>query len=89
MRTSRTPRPRAAPPSTAPGSVGCSFSAPAGFDWPTNAGTLTLTNSTVINNTSPGYGGGIGNIGGLTLTNSTVSGNTASDGDARWKTGGR
>jgi hypothetical protein len=54
-----------------------------------NAGTLTLTNSTVINNTSPGYGGGIGNIGGLTLTNSTVSGNSASDGDARWKTGGR
>ncbi len=49
-----------------------------------NSGTLTLTNSTVSENTvrglSRGHGGGIenDNNGSLTLTNSTVSGNTAS-----------
>jgi Abnormal spindle-like microcephaly-assoc'd, ASPM-SPD-2-Hydin len=49
-----------------------------------NAGSLTLTNSTVVSNTSTGYGnggGGIYNTGTLTLTNSTVVSNTAtSDG---------
>ena len=41
-----------------------------------NTGTLTLTNSTVSDNTAQ-VGGGINNSGTLTLTNSTVSGNTA------------
>ncbi|MDR0769804.1 MAG: hypothetical protein LBE75_01195 [Burkholderiales bacterium] len=41
-----------------------------------NAGTLTLTNSTVSGN-STYNGGGIYSAGTLTLTNSTVSGNTA------------
>jgi len=45
-----------------------------------NAGTLTLTNSTVSSNTTPDRGGGIQNTGTLTLTNSTVSGNTATNG---------
>ena len=45
-----------------------------------NAGTLTVTNSTVSGNTSNGYGGGIGSNGDfLTVTNSTVSGNTSFD----------
>jgi hypothetical protein len=39
-----------------------------------NAGTLTLTNSTVSGNASSG-GGGIYDVGTLTITNSTVSGN--------------
>jgi CSLREA domain-containing protein len=44
-----------------------------------NYGTLTLTNSTVSNNTSPWSGGGIyNNYGTLTLTNSTVSNNMSS-----------
>ena len=45
-----------------------------------NAGTLTLSNSTVSGNTA-NYGGGIFNAGTgtLTLTNSTVSGNTATN----------
>ena len=42
-------------------------------------GTLTLTNSTVSENTAGG-GGGISNFGTATLTNSTVTGNTASGG---------
>ena len=41
-----------------------------------NTGTLTLTDSTVSDNTAQ-VGGGITNNGTLTLTNSTVSGNTA------------
>jgi CSLREA domain-containing protein len=46
-----------------------------------NAGTLTLTNSTVSGNTAGDDGGGIRNVTGgtLTLTNSTVSGNDAGD----------
>src|SRR4029450_5628933 len=46
-----------------------------------NAGTLTLTNSTVSGNTAGDDGGGIRNVlgGTLTLTNSTVSGNDAGD----------
>ena len=44
-----------------------------------NAGTLTLTNSTVRDNTALA-GGGIFNQGTLTLTNSTVSGNAAPGG---------
>ncbi|TMC23062.1 MAG: TIR domain-containing protein [Chloroflexi bacterium] len=46
-----------------------------------NAGTLTITNSTIADNTiiaQFSYGAGIYNRGTLTLTNSTVSGNTAS-----------
>ena len=45
-----------------------------------NLGTLTVTNSTVRDN-SPGEpaGGGIFNRGTLTVTNSTVSGNSAGD----------
>jgi hypothetical protein len=46
-----------------------------------NHGTLTLTDSTVSDNTvsaADSYGGGIYNHGTLTLTDSTVSGNTAS-----------
>lgn len=47
-----------------------------------NAGTLTLTNSTVSGNYAPnGDGGGIGNDGGtLILMNSTVTGNTSTRG---------
>ena len=48
-----------------------------------NSGMLTLTNSTVSENTSKRFGGGISNTGTLTtltLTNSTVSGNTANSG---------
>jgi hypothetical protein len=46
-------------------------------------GRLTLTDSTVSENSTDGHGGGISNShGALTLTNSTVSGNSASgDGD--------
>ncbi|MEE9202242.1 MAG: hypothetical protein V3U31_03480, partial [Dehalococcoidia bacterium] len=46
-----------------------------------NLGTLTLTNSTVSDNSAVTQGGGIYNQGTLTLTNVTVSGNrTAKDG---------
>ena len=54
-----------------------------------NAGTLTLSNSTVSGNTVSAtgsgyyvsvYGGGIYNAGTLTLSNSTISGNTANGG---------
>ena len=45
-----------------------------------NAGTLTLTNSTVLGNTAVTIGGGIYNVGTLTLVNSTVSGNVANSG---------
>ena len=41
-----------------------------------NAGTLTLTNSAVTDNTGDDFGGGIYNTGTLTLTDSTVSDNT-------------
>ncbi|MCY2972613.1 MAG: hypothetical protein NTZ30_18380 [Planctomycetota bacterium] len=41
-----------------------------------NAGTLTLTNSTISGNTTGSSGGGIYNGGTLTVTNSTISGNT-------------
>ena len=40
-----------------------------------NSGTLTLTNSTVTNNTGENFGGGIYSIGTLTLTDTTVSDN--------------
>jgi hypothetical protein len=46
----------------------------------TNLGALTITNSTVSGNSSPGFGGGIANEGTLTITNSTVSGNSSSAG---------
>jgi parallel beta-helix repeat protein len=42
-----------------------------------NAGTITLTNSTISGN-SAGFGGGVDNRGTATLTNCTVSGNSAS-----------
>ncbi len=49
-----------------------------------NSGTLTLTNSTVSDNTIGGFGlgggGGIENFGMATLNNSTVSGNAANSG---------
>jgi CSLREA domain-containing protein len=50
-----------------------------------NYGTLTLTNSTVSNNTTgngpvAGLSGGIENTGTLTITNSTISGNSAFNG---------
>jgi CSLREA domain-containing protein len=45
-----------------------------------NAGTLTLTNTTVSGNRAEHFGGGIYNAGALTLTNSTVSGNSAGNG---------
>jgi CSLREA domain-containing protein/uncharacterized repeat protein (TIGR01451 family) len=49
-----------------------------------NAGTLTLTNSTVsgntVNGTQPDQGGGIYNSGSLTVTNCAFSGNTAGGG---------
>ncbi len=40
-----------------------------------NSGTLTLTNSTVTDNTGENFGGGIYNIGTLTLVDTTVSDN--------------
>ena len=46
-----------------------------------NAGTLTLSTSTVSGNTATNHGGGINNAGTLLLDTSTVSGNTAG-GDA-------
>jgi len=59
-----------------------------------NGGTLTLTNSTVRNNTAgftniatPAFGGGIANFGEATLTNVTVSGNHLTR-DARSNLGG-
>lgn len=47
-----------------------------------NQGTLTVSDSVVIGNTSEGSGGGIfnGNLGALTLLRSTVSGNQATGG---------
>jgi hypothetical protein len=44
-----------------------------------NAGALTVTNSTVVSNTTSGFshGGGIHNDGALAIANSTLSGNTA------------
>ena len=46
-----------------------------------NGGTLTLTNSAVIGNTTSGDGGGIFNDGGtLTLTNTNVDGNSSGGG---------
>jgi predicted outer membrane repeat protein len=45
-----------------------------------NAGTLTLTNSTVSGNTASGLGGGIMNLGTLIITSSTITGNTATAG---------
>src|SRR5262249_44766017 len=44
-----------------------------------NAGTLTLTHSTVRGNTATSVGGGIYNAGTLTLTRSTVRSNTATN----------
>jgi hypothetical protein len=51
-----------------------------------NAGTLTLTNSTVSDNYS-GSGGGIYNAGTLTLTNTIVSSNLATVGGGVWNAG--
>ena len=45
-----------------------------------NAGTLTVTNSTISGNSVSDYGGGINNLGTLTVTNSTISGNSAGAG---------
>jgi hypothetical protein len=45
-----------------------------------NAGTLTVTNSTISGNSVPEWGGGINNLGTLTVTNSTISGNSAGAG---------
>ena len=42
-----------------------------------NAGTLTVTNSTLSDNSANGDGGGIHNAGTLTVTNSTLSDNSA------------
>lgn len=51
-------------------------------------GTMTLTNSTVSDNTA-GFGGGIhNNTGTLTVTNTTISGNTASQGGAVYNSWG-
>ena len=66
-----------------------------GDDFPANVGgilnngTLTLTDSTVISNSSSGVspngtGGRIFNTGTLTLTNSTVSANTSNSAGAEW-----
>jgi hypothetical protein len=44
-----------------------------------NAGTLTLSTSTVSGNTATNHGGGINNAGTVLLDTSTVSGNTAGD----------
>ena len=47
----------------------------------TNAGTMTVTDSTISGNTASYEGGGIYNNGGtMTVTDSTISGNTASSG---------
>jgi len=46
------------------------------------SGQLTLTNSTLVNNTSSSLGGALSNLGTTTVTNVTFSGNTGSDGDA-------
>ena len=45
-----------------------------------NAGTTTVTDSTISGNSATNYGGGIYNDGTTTVTDSTVSGNTATDG---------
>jgi CSLREA domain-containing protein len=45
-----------------------------------NAGTLTLTRSTLTGNAASHDGGGIDNLGTLTLSSNTLSGNSASDG---------
>ncbi len=46
-----------------------------------NQGALTLTDSTIFNNSADGsFGGGIQNLGTLTLTGSTIFGNTAFNG---------
>ncbi len=47
-----------------------------------NGGTLVLINSTISNNTSDYYGGGIYNGGSLALSNSTISNNRANRGGA-------
>ena len=44
-----------------------------------NEGTLTVTNSTIADNTAAISAGGIGNDGTLTVTNSTIADNTAAD----------
>ena len=43
-------------------------------------GTLTVTDSTIDNNSAEFGGGGIYNAGTLTVTNSTIAGNSAGDG---------
>lgn len=45
-----------------------------------NAGTLTLTNSTISGNSAANFGGGINNLGTLTVSNSTISGNSSGRG---------
>ena len=47
----------------------------------TIAATLTITNSTFANNTSPNRGGAIANYGTLTVANSTFSANIANNGN--------
>jgi hypothetical protein len=53
-----------------------------------NAGTLTLTRSTIRGNMTTGYsnGGGLSNTGTLTMTHSTVTGNSASYGGGLYNT---
>lgn len=61
----------------------------AGID---NAGTLTLSNTTVSSNNASGSyapGGGIYNDNTLTLTNSTITGNTSSNGGGIYNGSGR
>ncbi|OGG52876.1 hypothetical protein A2851_04280 [Candidatus Kaiserbacteria bacterium RIFCSPHIGHO2_01_FULL_53_29] len=53
-----------------------------------NAGTLTLTNSTVTDNTGDDFGGGLYNTGTLTLTDTTVSDNVLSGFNASGGGGG-
>ncbi|HEX8287248.1 MAG TPA: choice-of-anchor Q domain-containing protein, partial [Pyrinomonadaceae bacterium] len=58
-----------------------------------NSGTLTITNSTVIDNSVTGdnssnHGGGIFSSGALTITNSTFSGNFITGGDSAANAGG-
>ena len=55
-----------------------------------NFGTVTITNSTFVNNSAPngGYGGGIFNAGSIIITDSTFTNNSAAYGGAITATGG-
>jgi hypothetical protein len=45
-----------------------------------NAGTLTVTNSTISGNSAANFGGGINNLGTLNVIGSTISGNSSNSG---------